>query len=341
MPAITEVELKERIKKSPAGAYLICGDESYLVKIYTEKLIKASVDDSFADFNLHIYDGEETDLSDVYESCVAVPMMAQSKCVVVKDYPVETVSDLPADALRTLLQDNPEDNCLIFSYPASKQSGKAFTEFTSIFSEYGYVVKLSRKTEADLIKIVESGAAKRGKPFEKGAAQYFVRIIGDDLNLLGNEIEKVCAYADKTVGRKEIDAVCTKSLSLKTFDMIKELTAGHFDSAFHMLSGLFAQREDEFMILGALISQYSDIYRAKAAKKASLSPEAVADYYSGYKSKKFVLNNAAKISSGLSFSQLGECLEILSEADLKMKSSGEDPRRILEQAMVRLARVGG
>ena len=62
--------------------------------------------------------------------------------------------------------------------------------------------------------------------------------------------------------------------------MIRDLTAGRFDSAFTKLSVLFEQREDEFQILGALIASYSDIYRAKAAVKAGGRAEDVAKYYS-------------------------------------------------------------
>ena len=135
------------------------------------------------------------------------------------------------------------------------------------------------------------------------------------------------------------DAVCIKSLDAKVFDMIKDLTAGRFDSAFRKLSLLFEQREDEFQILGALIAQYSDIYRAKAAVKSGNRAEMIAKYYN-YAGKEFRLTNAARSGSSLSFNAIRECIEILLEADTTLKSTAMNKRLVLEQTVVKLARAG-
>ncbi|MEE1011242.1 MAG: hypothetical protein U0L11_04315, partial [Acutalibacteraceae bacterium] len=167
-----------------------------------------------------------------------------------------------------------------------------------------------------------------------------ITCVGSDLNTLLNETEKVCAYAQgEEVLRSDVDAVCIKSLDAKVFDMIKDLTAGRFDSAFRKLSQLFEQREDEFQILGALIAQYSDIYRAKAAVKSGNRAEVVAKYYN-YAGKEFRLTNAARNGSSLSFEAIGECVEILLQADNTLKSSALDKRLVLEQTVVKLARAG-
>lgn len=142
--------------------------------------------------------------------------------------------------------------------------GAKWNKTVKLFDKYGFTVKLDKKTSGDLAKMLESGAKRRGKRFERGAAAYLITCVGSDLNTLLNETEKVCAYAEGSeITRSDIDAVCVKSLDAKVFDMIRDLTAGRFDSAFTKLSVLFEQREDEFQILGALIASYSDIYRAK------------------------------------------------------------------------------
>ena len=91
MPALNESGLKEKLRSNPLGIYLIYGEESYLKKTYIEKIISKTVDKSFEDFNLHVFDGKECTLSDVYEIAGAVPMMAESKCVSVKDFPLDTL----------------------------------------------------------------------------------------------------------------------------------------------------------------------------------------------------------------------------------------------------------
>ncbi len=339
MPALNEAALKEKIRSNPLGIYLFYGEESYLKKIYVDKLTDKTTDEAFADFNFHTFDGKETSFSEIYECAVAVPMMAESKCVLVKDFPLDTLDDNGFEQLETLLSDTPDDCALIFTFVAYEPKGAKWNKVIKLFDNYGSTVKLEKKTQTDLIKLLEGGAKKRSKAFERGAAAYLITCVGSDLNTLLNETEKVCAYAEnEEITRADIDAVCIKSLDAKVFDMIRDLTGGRFESAFKKLAVLFEQREDEFQILGALIANYSDIYRAKAAIKSGNRAEKAAEYYN-YKNKEFRLTNAARSSSSLDFDDLCECMEILAEADGAMKSSSFDKKLILEQTLVKLARV--
>ena len=339
MPEINESELKFRIKENPAGAYLLCGDETYLVKFYTQQLIKATVDESFAEFNLHTFECEDTDLSEIYDASLSIPMMAASKCVVVKDYPVKDASDKDFSALEELLKENPPDNCLIFTYPTQQPKPNEIKKLAGLFSAYGYVLKANKLTPAELVKVVEKGAKKRGKAFDKGVASYLVGNVGDDLNLLGNELEKVCAYAGEVIKKSDVDAVCVRSLDANAVFMVMDLARGSFEKAFLTLSKLFELREDEYMILGAVIAQYAFIYRAKAASSAGKSNGELIAAYESYKGREKRLNTAAQMAKNMSFAQITACMEILADADNQMKSTQNDKRQLLEETFVKLARV--
>lgn len=339
MPEINESELKLRIKENPAGAYMLCGDETYLVKFYTQQLIKATVDESFAEFNLHTFECEDTDLSEIYDASLSIPMMAASKCVVVKDYPVKDATDKDFSALEELLKENPPDNCLIFTYPTQQPKPNEIKKLAGLFSAYGYVLKANKLTPAELVKVVEKGAKKRGKAFDKGVASYLVGNVGDDLNLLGNELEKVCAYAGEVIKKSDVDAVCVRSLDANAVFMVMDLARGSFEKAFLTLSKLFELREDEYMILGAVIAQYAFIYRAKAASSAGKSNGELIAAYESYKGREKRLAGAATMAKNMSFAQITACMEILADADNQMKSTQNDKRQLLEETFVKLARV--
>ncbi|MCR5523083.1 MAG: DNA polymerase III subunit delta [Clostridia bacterium] len=340
MPEITETDLRNRIKSSPCGAYLIYGSDNYFVRYYTGKLIDAAVGKDFRDFNLHVFDGDSADLSEIYDTCVAVPMMAESKCVLVKDYNDDEEDDFPAEAIEMILKDNPEDNCLIFSFYASDPSKKMLNSLSKLFKKYGQVIKFEKKTTAELVKSAEKMAQKNGKSFGRGVAEYFVNCVGDDLNLLINEISKLFAYSGEVIERKDVDAVCTRSLNFKVFDMVGDIVNGRFDSGFHRLSQLFEKREDEHMILGALISQYADLYRIKATKASGNSLKDLTDAYPSLSARMWSLQKSQRNAEKMSFEQLKESLEILSRADKAIKNTAGDKRQILEQALVNLAKAG-
>ena len=340
MPALNESALKEKLRENPVGVYLIYGEESYLKKTYIDKIVSKTVDPAFEDFNFHKFDGKECTLSDIYESAEAVPMMAETKCVLVKDFPLDTLDENGFEQLERVVTENPDDCALIFSFIAYEPKGAKWTKTVKLFEKHGYAVKLEKKTSLELSKMLESGAKRRGKPFAKGVSSYLITCVGSDLNTLLNETEKVCAYAQgEEITKADVDDVCIKSLDARVFDMIKDLTSGRFDSAFKKLAQLFEQREDEFQILGALIAQYSDIYRAKAAVKSGNRAEVVSRYYN-YAGKEFRLTNAARSGSSLSFDDIGECIDILLWADTTLKSSAINKRLVLEQTVVKLAKVG-
>lgn len=340
MPLLNETALKEKLRDNPVGVYLIYGEEAYLKKTYTDKIVSKTVDPSFEDFNFHSFDGKYCTLSEIYESAQSIPMMAETKCVLIKDFPLDTLDDNGFEQLENVISENPEDCALVFTLVAYEPKGSKWNKAVKMFEKYGYAVKLDKKTAAELAKVLENGAKRRGKPFGKGVALYLIACVGSDLNMLLNETEKVCAYAQgDEIQKSDVDAVCIKSLDARVFDMIKDLTAGRFDSAFRKLSQLFEQREDEFQILGALIAQYSDIYRAKAAVKSGSRAEDVAKYYN-YAGKEFRLTNAARNGSSLSFDDIAECIEILMQADSTLKSTSTSKRLVLEQTVVKLARAG-
>lgn len=338
MASFTENDLKEKIRTNPCGAYFLYGEETYLVKVYTDRIVNALVDESFTDFNLHVLEGQ-CDVSEIYDAVMAVPVMSETKCVVVKDFDPEDESNSVLEAFESMLKDNPEDNALVLSFPTTVPKGKFSTSLQNLFSKYGTVVNFSKKTVSDLAKIVEAGAKKRGKTFSAGVSQSFVNCVGTDMNLLLNELDKLCAYADDTITNADVNAVCSRNLDAKAFDMVRELTAGRFSEAFAILSTLFALRESEILILGALISQYSDMYRARAAKNAGEKPAAVAQYYPSYSGKEFKLDKAGRVAEKMSLDQIGRCIDILSDADRAMKSTAVNPKMLLEQTLVKLSRT--
>lgn len=337
MAATGEQTLKEKIRTSPLGAYLIYGDEDYLKKIYVEKIVSAVVDDDFAEFNYHKFDGKEASLGDVYDSVEAMPMMSDTTCVLVEDMPLDTLDESGLSLLKDMVVNIPDTCALIFYMRSINPSSKNWDSVRALFDEYGTLAKLEKKESGDIIKTVENAAKKRGVPFENGVARYLLECVGNDLNTIHNEMEKLCAYAlGRTVTRADVDAVCSKTLEAKAFDVMRSLHSGKFEIAMSKLETLISQKEEPVMLLGAFITSYMDIYRARAAVVSGFDATEPSKYYD-YKRKEFRLANASRDSKGLSLPAIYECIEILAKADDLLKSYETDKALVLEQTLTKLA----
>ena len=91
------------------------------------------------------------------------------------------------------------------------------------------------------------------------------------------------------------------------------------------------------MILGALVSTYSDMYRAKVvAHEGGQQRDLKKLFPQAYKSD-FKLRNAFRRAGRFSMPALRKSLELLAEADTKLKSTSEDHRTVFEKLMIELA----
>ncbi|HZJ78435.1 MAG TPA: DNA polymerase III subunit delta [Clostridia bacterium] len=337
MGLITEKELKQQIKSgSFARAYLFYGDESYLKKHYVELICKKTVSDDFVDFNFHKFDGKEVSIDEIAQAVEALPMMSPMSCVLVNDLDIGALSDTDFDKLISVLSDLPETCILILhmnSVKTDKRKGSKFGKALKAVEQNGEVVELNKLGLNDLVKLVLSGAKKRGCDFEYNEATYFVNSVGFDMNTVLNELDKLCFYVKSgKINKFDIDEVCIKSVEAKVFDLSKALLKNNSDMAFSILNTLFSQKVEPVLISGTLISVYVDMYRAKVAITSGSRAEDVARHFN-YKNKEFRLRNGARDSSRLSLTQLRSCLDKLSMADELLKGSGLDSRLVLEQCM--------
>lgn len=342
MASLTEQEFKKQINSGSLPTLcLICGDEDYLKKHYVTLLEKKCVNEDMAQFNLHRIKGESFVFDDFYQVAQSMPFMSDYSCVTVKDLAVDKMSDSDFDVLLDFLSDPPETCVIIFWMDRAEVNEKKSKsrKFIKAIDDAGVVVSLDKMRGTALYKLLENGAKKRGCEMSRDSSSYLVKLVGDELNVLLNEMDKLCYYkGEGEITRQDIDKICIRSLDAKVFDLSKVMARGTVQQAFDILSDLMAQKESSVAILGTLISAYVDMYRVQIAMSTGENATAPAQIFN-YSNKAFRLNDAARNSAQMSLEQIRLCLEILAQADSKLKSTAFDERRILEETVLRLMQI--
>ncbi len=337
MSSITESEFKQQLRSGEFdNLYFIYGNESYLKKHYFESLINKTVDKDFKDFNLHIYDGKGIDMKEVALSVEALPMMSERTCVVIKDIKLPELGEDGKTALLSIISDIPETCIIIICQLTAESDGKGWKELITAFDKAGTTLKLDKMSRQELTRYVIKGAKSRGFEIDIPLADYFISIVGDSMSNVLNELEKVCANSrDGKIKRENIDAVTVKTAEVKIFELSKNLVAGNSDKAFEILDSLMKQREEPISVLATIITAYVDMYRAKVTSSSGRRPEEAAKVFN-YGKNDFRLKNGAKNASKISVADLRKSLDVLAEADEKLKSTSVDGRLILEETMMKL-----
>lgn len=341
---LDEAALKKQIKtKEYAKAYCIYGSENYLKQRYVNLMAEGIVPKGGEFFNLHRFEGKETDVDEIAQAAEALPVCSEKTCVIVRDWNAETAGAAQSKKLKEFLSDLPESCVVIFWMDTlevlPKKSSKWKT-FITQFGKSGEVLELERRTDTALIKLVCDGAAKRGCVLGKPAANYFLSIVGTDLQTVYQELDKLCFYVKSgEITRQAIDAVAVKDINANVFELARALLRREHERAYHILDELFAQKEEPVSILYALSSAYIDMYRVKIASVSGDGNSRLTAAFS-YRGKEFRLKNAARDGARLSVEQLRKSLDILFKADTMLKSTATDKRFVLEEALVKLVAAG-
>lgn len=316
--------------------YLFIGDEMYLKKLYSEQIVKKCIAPSFESFNYDLYDGEKVGLSDIIDRAMTMPMMSEKRCIVADNLKLDSLGEKEIKLFESAAENIPDSTVLIFRQKDAALTKKSGKKIAEIIDKYGAVCEIKKRRGAELLKPLMASAQKQGHELTQSMASYLVKEVGDDFNVLINELSKICAFArDVEIKKSDIDAVAVKTVDAKVYQLTKALTAGDFSKAYSILDALFELKTAPEYILGAIIGTYTDMYRVKVCSACAVSTAKLKEVFS-YKGREFVLDNAQRDSRSLDMPKIRKCLDVLFTADMKLKTSRDNPVVIIEQTMVRL-----
>lgn len=341
MAVVFEETLKRSLKDGKTNVYILFGDDGYLKKMYKDKISNA-VSDPEDVFNFNKF-GPDCDLQEVYDAVLQFPMMSDKKCVILTDYDFSGCTKSDYDKLCTIIAEVPDSCVFILWFDSMEIDYKKNSKFKKLVTEAekvgGMAVALNHRTTAELVKMLTDGAKKRGCVFENNAARQLVETVGQDINTLVSELEKLCSFVNGgQITLETIEKVAVKSVESSIYDLSKQIIDCNMEKAINLLDDLFFMRVEPIIILSTVSSCYVDMYRLFVGKAKGMSLNEIADTF-GYKNNKFLLEKAQNNIRKFDFNKFNLSFEALCEADKGLKSFGSDARIVLEKLAVKLGYI--
>ena len=166
---------------------------------------------------------------------------------------------------------------------------------------------------------------------------YLINCVGEDLQVILNEFNKVCAFScGEPVTKEMIDITAVKSVEASVFDISASIFSGETDKAYKILNELLRQKTAASAIIGALGSAYVNAYRLKVALNADKTVNDFASQFQ-YKETKYSFGKISPFVRKSTLSSIRKALNILSEADVKSKSSRISEEMLLTELISKLA----
>ena len=151
--------------------------------------------------------------------------------------------------------------------------------------DLGYVAELSRQPESQLKTWIFQILKRENRKITKGAMELLLSSVGDDMELIKNELDKLIAYTEGREGivPADVEAVCSVQITGKIFDMITNIAAGRQKAALDEYYDLLALKEPPMRILFLIARQFNQLLSVKElmsigkgkdeiAKKVGLQP---------------------------------------------------------------------
>lgn len=326
--------VRELKQQGPAKAYLLWGPEDYLREQYLTELKKICLPEGEDSFSYHRMDGPELNLEQLRQAMDALPFMTERSFIELRDMDVNKVKD--ADTLEKLLKDVPDYCVLVFVLGADYEMDGRLKSVKALRQNVKEL-KFTSQSQGQLTDWLVRRFAAAGKGIELDAAQRLIFISGELMSGLIPEIEKVAAYAKgERVTVADVEAVANHIPEAVIFDMTEYIAQKKYNTALSVLAELLADKNNEPIVMLAMLGmQMRRLYAARLSIEQGLGVKYVMDacaIKSDYVAKKLI--NAAR---GFTLPQLIKAVELCAETDYKMKSSSQDERELLKEAVLRIA----
>jgi DNA polymerase III subunit delta len=353
-------ELRE---DSLLAGYFFYGEETYLADQFVDQVREIMAASAGEDFHVDRFDLGEARWPELIDTARTVPFLFQAWRLLVVRIPerrpgaekggwrkaegepedgkgARFLSEADQKTIRAYFADPPTRTILVVIMPGKVRKNDTAVRFFSSLGGDAVLVKEVKPLYArELRPWLDRKAQSVGKSLTEAAKDRLIEVVGSDLRLLTNEVEKLAVFVGDKRGIDEDDVnQATGWLrSYEAYELDDVLTTADFSRAAGILDRLFAENERPEMIVARLATFFRNILTAQAwLREKTMGRDEIFQHFFPYIKAgqgDFYRNKMAGFFSavdGLSRTDLNAVLRALQRADTSIKSSDVDAQTVLE-----------
>jgi DNA polymerase-3 subunit delta len=259
--------------------------------------------------------------------------MSEKRLVIAKEIDAFKAGDL--EELVSYLNDPSPSTCLVL---VSNQGRYEKKPVVAAVEAHGAVTRFFPLLDREIITWIEEWARARGLSVKRDAAQYLWQAIGNDIQKIKNELEKVELYLKerKAITFDDVKTVVGDFREYTSFDLAAAIGQKNKEKAFLVLSRLIQEGEQPVGLLGSIAWNFRRLMRAKSLEASGMG-------YEDIKRKLGVIfHQSASFQEQMrrfSVDELRSVFDTMLGADRALKSSGLSGRLVLERMILKVCGV--
>ena len=235
-----------------------------------------------------------------------------------------------------ILADIPEYCTVVFTYETvAWKPDKRYKKLWEAVSQ-GQIVEFAKQGQRELIAWMQRHFAAQKKSISPDLCVYLMDLTDGTMTSLAGEIQKISSYSSAdSICKADIDAVTEPVLDAVVYRMTDQLAAGDYGGALQTLQKLMKMQQEPIFLLGALGSHFRKIATARTLLDQGRQATQLQKLYppmADYAARK-TMDAARRFSPAF----CAKAAELILETDYQMKTSFDDPQRLLELLILRLA----
>ena len=329
-------DLKAAVKAgTPAKLYVFHGEERFLLQHYLGMLKKSVVDELTESFNFHKFNTETFDMRAFADAVENLPMMAERTMVQVDEIDIFKLSEEQRNAMAEILADIPEYCTVVFTYETvTWKPDKRYKKLWEAV-DAGQIVEFAKQGQRELVAWMQRHFAAQKKNISPDLCVYLMSLTDGTMTTLAGEIRKIAAYSGAdTICKADIDAVVEPVLDAVVFRMTDQLSAGDYGAALLTLQKLLKMQEESLSILAAIGTNFRRMSVARVLRDNGSNATELAKLCG---MQDFLARKAMDACRRFDVAFYQKTAELVLETDRKIKTSFDDPARLVELLILELA----
>jgi DNA polymerase-3 subunit delta len=312
--------------------YIFHGDDKHSQKETLSDLLSKLGDPSMLELNTSRFDGQRLTFPELRHACDSVPFLAEKRLVIVADL----FSQKPAfqDELLAYLPTVPESTRLVFLESKSLATNHPAVVLAEK-SEKGFVKEFVRPEGGQLEAWIRRQVSEEGGAIQPYAAHLLAANVGNNLELLGHEIEKLVLYkGEEIIEADDVSLLCPFVAEANIFDLVDALGGRVGKEAAKLLQQKLAEGADPFYLFAMFVRQFRLLIQVKELAEMGQRPPEIAK---SLKIHSFVAGKLFQQAQNFNLQQLEQIYAHLLETDVGVKTGKSDMPTALSLLVAGLA----
>ena len=322
-------KLKEDIKTGNfQKVYLLYGEEGYLIKAY-KKSLKQGIIGTDDTMNYTYFEGKGTDFIEVKDVCDTLPFFAEKRLVIVENSGCFKSSN---ETILNYIEKIPETTYMVFIEKEVDKRSKMFKQVKNL----GYACELQSQSVSELSDWILKMLKRDDKAITKDTMSYLLSVIGNDMENISKEIEKLICYTmeKKEIEKKDIDKICVHEINGKIFEMIDAMSNKNQKKLLKLYYDLIETKEPPMRILFMIARQFKIMLQVEQLRVKGYGGSAIADTL---KLRSFIVTKIIKQLDNFKNKDMKLILESCADIEEKIKTGKIEEKIGVEVLLVKFS----